>query len=222
VGKHGNGNRLVITNGGTVHSSSGELGSLTGTSNEVVVTGAGSSWTSDSASLAVGNVGGSCRLLITNGGAVFQTFVGVILGTVASSANNRVEVDGTLAATNNFGSGALDVRRGAVVLNAGLLNVDQLLLTNSSGTLQWNGGTLSARSSQIGNTSLFRVGNGVNSAAFVLAGNGLHEFVHFVGRAGNLQRHSNRKRNHHGPNCVSVPDGQPAHTRLVNRPDGLQ
>jgi len=176
LGGLGSGNRLVITNGGLVHNNSGAgIGTAMSSSNEVVVTGTGSFWSLGSA-LFVGQVASGCRLVISNGGAVFQNSFGLTLGSVSSSTNNRIEVDGgTLLVTNTI-SGTFDVRRGTTVLNAGLIEVGRLLLTNSQGFLQHNGGTFSTRSSTVGNGTLFLIGNGVSPATFILAGNGLHEF----------------------------------------------
>jgi len=84
---------------------------------------------------------------------------------------------GTLRATNVSRVGVLDVRRGTTVLNAGLIEVDRLFLTNVGGFFQFSGGTLSAANSRVSNGTIFQVGNGVSPATFVLAGNGLHEFT---------------------------------------------
>src|SRR5439155_12978162 len=74
-------------------------------------------------------------------------------------------------------TGTLDIRRGTNVLNAGLIDVNRLLLTNTQGFFEFNGGTLSAGNSTVANGQLFRVGNGVSPATSVLAGNGLHSFA---------------------------------------------
>jgi hypothetical protein len=62
-------------------------------------------------------------------------------------------------------------------LNAGLVDVERLQLTNTQGFFEFNSGTLSAKSSRVSNGTNFRIGNGVSPATFRLAGNGLHEFT---------------------------------------------
>src|SRR5262249_6256873 len=95
----------------------------------------------------------------------------------SSAVNNRVSVDGgTLSVTNTAGTAVLDVRRGTNVLNAGLVDVDVLRLTNTLGFFEFNGGILTVKNSTISNGQLFRVGNGVGPATFALAGNGAHFF----------------------------------------------
>jgi len=46
---------------------------------------------------------------------------------------------------NDTATGTLEVRRGTNVLNSGLIDVEQLLLTNSLGRFEFNGGTLISR-----------------------------------------------------------------------------
>jgi len=51
-----------------------------------------------------------------------------------------------------------------------------LLLTNALGFFEFNGGTLSVKSSTVNNGQVFRVGNGDSPATFAMAGNGTHSF----------------------------------------------
>ncbi len=174
VGSSGSGNRLVITNGGRVRGS-GLIGFLTSSNNEVVVTGSGSSWT-NGGTLFVGSVGGGNRLVISDGGEVIQQPYDVIVGGSSSSLNNRLVVDGGSLRVVGPSSGVLDVRHGTNVLNAGLIGVDKVLLTNAAGWFEFNGGTLSVLTSTVSNGRVFRVGNGLSPAALVLSGNGAHSF----------------------------------------------
>ena len=66
------------------------------------------------------------------------------------------------------------MRRGTNVLNAGLIEVDILRVTNSLGKFEFNGGTFSVKSTTHSNA--LEVGDGVSSATFFLAGNGTHSF----------------------------------------------
>ena len=86
----------------------------------------GSSWTNTDL-LHVGLSGDRSRLILSNE-ALFFSSVGVSVGDTASSTNNRVLVDGgTLLLNNTNATASLEVRRGTNVLNAGLIDVGQLL-----------------------------------------------------------------------------------------------
>jgi T5SS/PEP-CTERM-associated repeat protein len=177
IGSGAFGNTLVVSNGALVDGVNSTIGNaLTASNNLVVVTGAGSTWTNGT-SLKIGDIGPGNQLIVSNGGNVFVGGSAYVGATPFFSANNRVTVDGgTLRVTNAAGTGLLDVRRGTNVLNAGLVEVDQLLVTNTAGRFELNGGTLSVGNSKISNGQLFRVGNGVSPATVNLAGNGTHTF----------------------------------------------
>lgn len=83
IGWDGSG-EMLISNGGTVTSSSGRIGAFTGSSGSVTVTGTGSTWT-NSGGLTIGEAG-SGELLISEGGAVSSTngFIGWSSATSAS------------------------------------------------------------------------------------------------------------------------------------------
>jgi hypothetical protein len=50
------------------------------------------------------------------------------------STNNRIEIrGGTFVVSNDFGNGALDLRRGTNVLQEGRVEVDRLRVTNMLG-----------------------------------------------------------------------------------------
>ena len=69
---------------------------------------------------------------------------------------------------NTNATASLDVRRGTNVLNAGLIDVGQLLLTNTQGVFEFKGGTLVTRGAVISNGAPFIVGTfGVNPAICV-------------------------------------------------------
>src|SRR5207249_1613753 len=124
--------------------------------NQIVVTGTNSVWTGGD-NLSVGEGGSRNLLVVSNAG--FYGGGNVIVGELSSSTNNRVVVDGgTLRVTNATGTGFLDVRRGTNVLNAGLIDVGQLLLTNTQGFFEFKGGTLVTRGAVISNGASFVVG----------------------------------------------------------------
>ncbi len=172
VGRDGAGTRLTISNGGFVASLIGLLGSNRSGSNSVaIVTGPGSTW-SNRVDFHLGGQSSSNRLMLTNGGQVIVR-TNVFVGAEISSSNNLLTVDGgTLRAVNPALTGLLDIRRGTAILNAGTIEVDQLLLTNMPGRLTFNGGLLSVKMSTSAHS--FQVGNGVSPATFQLAGNGNH------------------------------------------------
>jgi T5SS/PEP-CTERM-associated repeat protein len=165
VGVYDGGNLMTVRDGGVARSALGELGRFTFSSNALVtVTGTGSLWQITGA-LSVGASGSRHRLVIDSGGAVV-TSSGVFVGAQLTSIQNQVTVSGgVLQATNPSLSAVLDVRRGTNVLNAGLIDVDRLLLTNAQGFFQFNGGTLVTRGGVISNGVNFVVGGSGSSPA---------------------------------------------------------
>ena len=165
VGVYDGGNLMTVRDGGVARSASGELGRFTAGSNALVtVTGAGSLWQLTGA-LSVGASGSGHRLVIDSDGEV-ATAGGVFVGAQPASIQNQVTVNGgVLRATNVSANAVLDVRRGTTVLNAGLIDVDRLLLTNAQGFFQFNGGTLITRGATISNGVDFVVGGSGSSPA---------------------------------------------------------
>ncbi|MBI3880148.1 MAG: hypothetical protein HY301_08795 [Verrucomicrobia bacterium] len=177
VGSSGSFNRLVVSNGALVQALTGSssIGLFAGSSNnEAVVTDAGSLW-SNAINLIVGNFGSGNRLVVSNGGTVVMAS-NVFLGLNAGSTNNRLIVDGgTLRVTNSSNNGTLEVDRGTNVLNGGLIEVDRLLVANTLGAFEFNGGTLITEATTNNNGRLFTVGNGTSAATLRLNG-GTHVF----------------------------------------------
>lgn len=175
VGLVGGGNRFEVSDGGRVTSESGWIGEAA-SNNLAVVTGNGSVW-SNATDLTIGNSRSSNRLVVSNAGSVFANGT-VLLGNLVASSNNQLTVNGgTLRVTNASATGTLNVRRGTATLEVGLMEVDRLLVTNTAGRFEFNGGTLSTRSTSVNNGQSFRVGNGVNPATLLLAGDGTHSFA---------------------------------------------
>ncbi len=162
VGSNGAFSRLIVSNGALVANGIGAIGNDTSSSNNVaVVTGSGSVW-SNANDLFVGLNGRGNQLVVSNGGSVFGS--NVLVGRFSS--NNRVVVDGgTLRATNAGGTSVLEVRGGTNVLNAGLIDVDRLVLTNAQGQFEFNGGTLVSRGVFITNGADMIVGASGSSPA---------------------------------------------------------
>jgi len=174
AGYSSSGNQLVVSNGAVVATSFGGVGiNPTASNNLAVVTGAGSLW-ANSNDIVVGSSGKGNQLVVGDGGTVqaANAYVG------ANSIDNRVTVSGgNLIVTNSGGTGTLNILRGTNVLNAGLIQTDNLLLNNGAlGRFEFNGGTLITRGSTVNNGQAFVVGNGSSGATYQLNGNGLHTF----------------------------------------------
>lgn len=120
-------NQLTVENAGHVYNDLGIIGEGSDR-NEVLVTGAGSLW-SNRVSMTVGDVGFGNRLTLSQGGTAYGS--NVIVGFAPNSTNNEVVVaGGSLRASSPAGTSFLDVRRGSVSLESGLVDVDHLVLTN--------------------------------------------------------------------------------------------
>jgi len=203
IGYYGSVNRLTITNGGTVYNTDGYIGyESNANNNAVLVTGPGSVW-NNSGDLNVGYFGSGNTLTIANSGIVFNA-TGYI-GYYSSATNNAVTVTGTgsvwnnsdslyvgydgfdsrliitnggtLIVTNGSGSTAvLDVRGGTLTLSGGIAILDNLVVTNATGTLGFKSGTLVSRNTTINNSQPFVVGGDTNAATFYLP-SGAHTFA---------------------------------------------
>jgi T5SS/PEP-CTERM-associated repeat protein len=126
--------------------------------------------------LIIGQNVPGCQLLLTNELGSLLAQEGAIVGLNPASTANRVVIDrGNLRATNASGTGTFEMRRGTNVLNAGLMEADRLLLTNTAGHFELNGGTLITRSTTVNDGRVFAVGNGANSTRLELPG-GTHSF----------------------------------------------
>jgi len=162
VGWEDSGNRLSISNGGSVQSSQvnygGAIGFIAGSSNNgVLVTGTGSSW-SNSGDLLLGVSGSGNSMVISNGGTVSNSQVnyGGVIGFNSGSSNNSVLVTGAGSTWSNSGDllvgvsgsgNSLVISNGGTVangqvtyggvigLNVGSLN-NSVLVTGAGST--WN------------------------------------------------------------------------------------
>ncbi|HLX95173.1 MAG TPA: hypothetical protein VKU37_05460 [Verrucomicrobiae bacterium] len=169
VGYFGSSNSLVISNGGQVLDYDGYLGYTNGFNNQVLVTGAGSVWSNDDATL-IGDFGSSNILVIGGGGLVIDYWG--LVGEDDSGSNNSVFVEPGGVWTNqqlavgDLGSqNALYVEGGSVFVTTSmevgynslycnnLVQEDsgQMIVTNQTGSavlevydgsLVLNGGTL--------------------------------------------------------------------------------
>jgi autotransporter family porin len=153
IGSHGDGNSLVISNGGRAVCSVGSVGSSTGNSNSVLVTGSGSTWNNGSIAY-VGNQGSGNSVTVAGGSMLAA---GLVIGSASVTCDNFVQLDsGNLIVTNATHDAVLEVRNGMLILNGGLLQVDNLVMTNACGQFIHNGGTIIAGNLVLG-TNAFRV-----------------------------------------------------------------
>ena len=78
-------------------------------------------------------------------GGSFTAFSSLVIGDCATGGGTgTVRVaGGNLAVTNSTGSAVLDVRSGTLILDAGVLTIDRLIMTDPCSRIVWNGGSLS-------------------------------------------------------------------------------
>ena len=112
VGFAGQGNNMVISNGGTVINVGGTIGNYyLSSNNSVLITGAGSTW-GNSSDLYVGCSGSGNAMVISNGGqvSVAGSNYGMAIGFESTSSSNSVLVTGTNAdGTASYLSDAMDL-----------------------------------------------------------------------------------------------------------------
>lgn len=151
-GNTGTSNTLLVANGGRVTSAYGWIGSG-GSSNQVTVTGTGSSWTNGGELIVGGSGSGNQVTVETNGTVVSGT--DTILGQYSGGGNVLKLAGGTLAV-----GGALDVRRGTLQLDSGTATTTTLWATNgANSSIVFNGGTLITRGGTINNGLPFTLGS---------------------------------------------------------------
>lgn len=159
VGEGAMSNSVTVANGGRVQTSAiSTIGVVASASNNwVSVTGTNSLWNTGG-DVLVGDAAGQNRLFINQGGKV-TSGANIILGNQSTSSGNLLSVAaGTATATNVFGTGSLDVRRGSVEFKGGLIAADHLLATNAQSSFTFNGGTLITRSATLNNGQDFVLG----------------------------------------------------------------
>lgn len=155
VGRSGSNNSVVVENGGDMESASGRIGGSSGSTsavsgNTVTIKGGGSSWTLNG-SLRIGDgVGGAATnnaLSVEDGGTVNVTSGSTIIGTLAGDNGNQLRVTGGGSSYNTAGT-----------ITVGSAGSNNLLAID-------DGGTVTAGSVSVGDTSTLRVGSGGSLAA---------------------------------------------------------
>ena len=113
-------------------------------------------------------------------GAVI-TATNVIIGLDSSAVTSGLTIDdsGSLYVTNALATGVLDVRNGTLTFLKGyyvMVAVDNLLLTNGTlSTIIFSSGTLQVGNTVVSNGQPFVVGDGTDTANYILQG-GTHSF----------------------------------------------
>ncbi len=167
VGYNSARSQLVLSRAGKVYNRDGYVGyNSSSVSNLVFVTDAGSSW-SNQFNLYVGYGGAVNQLVVSNAGLVGAKHLYV--GFDSTSTNNLVTLAGGNLFVTNFGSGRIEVRRGIVTVNSGLIRADNILVLNRAlGKIAFNGGTLQVFGAYVDNGGPFVVGDGTNVAIYEL------------------------------------------------------
>jgi T5SS/PEP-CTERM-associated repeat protein/autotransporter-associated beta strand protein len=181
----------VISNGGAVVNSTGYIGfNADSANNSVLVTGAGSTWTSSN-DLLVGAEGSSNILVISSGGTVANTYG--YIGVATTSINNSVLVTGSNSLWTNSGD-----------LNVGSSGSGNSLVISNGGTVADNSGdigfdTVSSNNSVLvtginslwTNSSNLYVGNYGNSNSLVISNGGMvASSVGYIGVAASSSNNS--------------------------------
>jgi T5SS/PEP-CTERM-associated repeat protein len=129
----------------------------------------------DSLLVAADPTNSAAGVLTLTGGSV-NLASSLIVGAVSFSAGQAAVNAGTLSITNAGTNGVLALANGTFSLNGGEITTDSLLITNASGHLIFNSGTITSRNTTVANGAPFVVGNGVTPAALFLNG-GTHMFA---------------------------------------------
>jgi len=100
----------------------------------------------------------------------------LVVGSPSVSTSQVFIAGANLSVTNNSKSGGLIVSSGTLTLNGGIVTVDNLMVTNSSGQIVFGGGTLNTAGTVISSGLPFVVGDGTNPSTLHLLG-GSHSFA---------------------------------------------
>lgn len=152
VGDNGASNRMVISGGAVLLTTSNSTigNTVTSSNNSVLVTGAGSTW-SNNANLIIGSDSSGNSLAISNGGAVLTTS-NTTIGFSATSSNNSVLVTAsgsTLSNNANLIVGSDGSGNSLVISNGGSVSVSVMGASN---------GTVIGMNSDASNNSLIVTG----------------------------------------------------------------
>ena len=136
IGEANDANSLIIDNGGQVVNSSAYMGVI-GNSNNVRVSNS-AIWRNEA--LYVGYWRSSNSVVVVGGSVIASDLT---IGYDSAVCDNLLRLDsGNVIVTNATGNAVFEVRRGKLVLNGGLLQVDRFVMTNACAQFVRTGGTL--------------------------------------------------------------------------------
>jgi T5SS/PEP-CTERM-associated repeat protein len=169
IGTASPGNQLIVTNGATAVATLGCYmgGAPSAFNNVATVTGNDSLWRTPY--LIVGQAGSSSNRVEITGGGV--TSAGSLTIGVTGTGNIVHVNSGTLFVTNNVATAPLTVNNN-LILDAGTVTVDKLIVTNPAGLVALNGGVMNSRSAFVTNEQQFVINNGGHYHLF----GGVHNF----------------------------------------------
>lgn len=116
----------------------------------------------------------SGTLTVTEGTLIVTS--NLVVGNAAFSAAQVWISGGSVNVTNAGEPAFLSVANGTLSLSEGTIVTDSLLLTNSSGLINFNGGRLETKGTVVANGAPFTVGDGTTAATLHLLG-GTHSFA---------------------------------------------
>lgn len=176
VGNEGSSNSLIVTNGGRFSSWSVDIGRTPASvSNRIEVIGSGSSLDCVE-NLHVGHNGDQNQLLVRFGSVAAPG--GVWVGRHDLSEENSILIEnGTMTSTNGSQGGFLRINGGNLVMNGGLIHVDQFMVDHGSQSpVAFHAGTIRTSSTRMDPLDPFVVGDGIQPAVFRIDG-GTHRFT---------------------------------------------
>ena len=175
IGRFSSGTGVVYIAGGQITSPGQKLYVGRGGSGQLNLSGGGIELASMLVAADTTNSIGASGIALLSGGSLIL-HSNLVVGSFPYSTG-QVYITGSLVAvTNPAFSGSVNVSSGSLNLGGGVLLVNSLIATNSSGLILFAGGTLSSGATTINNGSPFVVGDGIAPAEFRLNG-GTHTFA---------------------------------------------
>jgi hypothetical protein len=131
IGRSGNGPGSLTVNGGTLLVTNSGAGTLRLADNETNSLGT-LSVTNGEVQARILQVGFLGHGVFTLNGGVLTASSNLVVGVSAGSSGSALITGGTLAVTNAAHNAYVEVRRGSLTVNGGLLQLDNVVLTNTS------------------------------------------------------------------------------------------
>lgn len=172
VGYTGSMNSVTITNGGLLRTQNANIGQIAGAlGNAALVSGSGSIW-SNSVRLNVGNAGSFSILVVSNGGAVYNS-ADAFVGRNAASSNNTAIVTGAGSVWSNATElyvGQLSISNRLTVADGGSVYSSTAFIGSNAA---FNTAIVTGTNSQWRNGGIFYVGLNGSTNALTITNGGL-------------------------------------------------